>query len=271
MIREVTKNYQKVQPISKINHIKNNKQSEKREKRKNRKVNSKLVIKNYVPTISKYDSLLNSIEENNETVINSILANTILRKGDMLLSLKNNRFKDLLLSLNKDLSNDFNKDLNNNLSNDFNKVPSNDLKNNLSTNNLNSFNSFNDILDKNINNINEYRNLDKNIKKSLTCKENNNYQSYKLLENRKKIKRLVNKSKFQDYYNQLISHDVRAPLLMSPLYNSPNSYSSYINHNPDNEMFQHVVNNKPLKQVHMMKDYYEKYLEPDNFTINDKI
>ena len=60
-----------------------------------------------------------------------------------------------------------------------------------------------------------------------------------------------------DYRN----NDVRGFLLTSPLYNSPQSYSQYINQNFNNEMYQHLVNNKPKYNVKTMKDLYNKYFD----------
>ena len=68
-----------------------------------------------------------------------------------------------------------------------------------------------------------------------------------------------------------IFNDVRGFLFTSPLYNSPNSYSQYINQNKNNETFQHLINNKPKYNVKTMQDLYNKYFEDDKFTLKSWI
>ena len=61
--------------------------------------------------------------------------------------------------------------------------------------------------------------------------------------------------------------NVRMVLLTSPLYGGENSYSSYINQNPNNEMFRHMIYDKPRLIVKNTNDFYDKYFENDNFTL----
>ena len=60
-------------------------------------------------------------------------------------------------------------------------------------------------------------------------------------------------------------------LLTSPTYGNENSYSSYINQNPKNEMYQAIVNKKPYNSVHTSLDFNNKYFDDDNFTLNNKV
>ena len=73
-------------------------------------------------------------------------------------------------------------------------------------------------------------------------------------------------NRFKNLINDINSYldmNVRGTLLTSPLYGSDNSYSSYINQNPRNELYQQVINNKLKQEVHTVKDLNEKYfLEP---------
>lgn len=61
-------------------------------------------------------------------------------------------------------------------------------------------------------------------------------------------------------------NDIRVTLPTAPMYGAPQAYSAYVNQNPENEMYQHIVNNKPRKEVHTTEDYQEKYFEEDGRT-----
>ena len=65
--------------------------------------------------------------------------------------------------------------------------------------------------------------------------------------------------------------DVRMVLLTSPLYGSESSYSSYINQNPNNEMFQHMIYDKPRLIVKNTNDFYDKYFENPSAIIRRKV
>ena len=75
----------------------------------------------------------------------------------------------------------------------------------------------------------------------------------------------------QHFITDYRNNDVRGFLFTSPLYNSPNSYSQYINQNKNNETFQHLINNKPKYNVKTMQDLYNKYFEDDKFTLKSWI
>lgn len=77
----------------------------------------------------------------------------------------------------------------------------------------------------------------------------------------RKFKRLIPKK----YFKQ--DNDIRTVLLTSPLYNSDQSYSQFVNQNNNNEMFKHLKYNEPRQEVHTIQDFNKKYLEPDNFTL----
>lgn len=65
---------------------------------------------------------------------------------------------------------------------------------------------------------------------------------------------------------RFVNDNLQPVLLTSPLYGSDDSYSSYINQNSNNEMFQHVMYNKPRLIVKNTQDFYNKYFQNDNFT-----
>ena len=88
--------------------------------------------------------------------------------------------------------------------------------------------------------------------------ENKNMKQESKLKN---FKRLIPKK----YFKQ--NNDIRTVLLTSPLYNSDQSYSQFINQNNNNEMFRHLKYNEPRQIVHNIKDFNKKYLENDNFTL----
>lgn len=77
----------------------------------------------------------------------------------------------------------------------------------------------------------------------------------------RKFKRLIPKK----YFKQ--DNNIRTVLLTSPLYNSDQSYSQFVNQNNNNEMFKHLKYNEPRQEVHTIQDFNKKYLEPDNFTL----
>lgn len=75
----------------------------------------------------------------------------------------------------------------------------------------------------------------------------------------------------QHFITDYRNNDVRGLLFTSPLYNSPDSYSQYINQNPNNEMFQHLIYNKPKYNVKTINDVYNKYFKDDKFTLKSRI
>ena len=83
---------------------------------------------------------------------------------------------------------------------------------------------------------------------------------------------MINKKQLLDQIDNLfktaqISNDVHGFLLTTPVYGDYNSYSAYVNQNKNNEMYQHVKNNKPRLIVKNMNDVYNKYFENDRFTL----
>ena len=87
----------------------------------------------------------------------------------------------------------------------------------------------------------------------------------KSLENNRIYKRLTS----PEHYDNFLRGNMI--LLTSPTYGNDNSYSSYINQNPNNEMYQSVINKKPYNSVHTSLDFNDKYFDEDNFTLNNKV
>ena len=64
-----------------------------------------------------------------------------------------------------------------------------------------------------------------------------------------------------------VKKDVSTVLLTSPAYGATDSYTHYVNGDPRNEMYRHVVLNEPREIIHNTNDFSKKYFEDDNFTL----
>ena len=86
-------------------------------------------------------------------------------------------------------------------------------------------------------------------------------------------KKLKNKSVFHNIIakDEINNTCPRTTFIMSPLYGDPQSYSGYVNQDPRNEMYQHVMHNKKRQEVHNLEDYQKKYFEDDGYTLKNYI
>lgn len=72
---------------------------------------------------------------------------------------------------------------------------------------------------------------------------------------------------FHSTQNSITSHPNRdvSMTLLTPMYNSYESYSSFLNQDPRNTMYQELVHDKPRLICHTVKELQDKYFEPPEY------
>ena len=85
------------------------------------------------------------------------------------------------------------------------------------------------------------------IRKISINKESNNYES--------------------SFSNGVFDNDIiRGIFPSTPPYGSQDSYSNYVNQDPNNKYIKRLIDEPPTKDFKTFKDVLEEYLKDDNFT-----